>query len=305
MNYPVVNSIDQLLKILRKYRFQFSGNSFADTFIFRGVGNESWALLPSVLRTFSEKQVSQKRDKYFSAGTDIYRTDERQILQHFQKEASSYLPQISASNHFSWMQYAQHYGVPTRLLDFTSNPLIALFFCCISCDDKDGALWIINTADYHNWFYQDSFFAFNGPITDQEIIESVLSFFHEVIEEPPREALPEICCPVLFIPEYIDNRMASQSSRFLLWAKNKDPLEKMVSDKNWMTLSRDGVGLVGGEDSRFLAKVIVPSNFKHAILNQLCTLGVSERTIFPGVEGIGKFIERFHRNHPDDISLHF
>jgi len=256
-----------------------------------------------VYRVFETEQRSRIADQWFRAGENIYRSGERSILGHFQKEASSYLPTIPASDKFTWLQYAQHYGVPTRLLDFSANPLVALFFCCYIADEQDGALWAINTLHYQNWLHSDPFCLAKKEFSNIELIASALKSITDNGSESCKKAKLEISRPVIFIPEYIDNRMASQASRFLLWGSDNRALESMVSDENWMVLSDSGIAYGDFNDKRFLAKVVIPSNMKHTILAQLSTLGISERSIFPGVEGIGKYIERFHRNHPDDITL--
>ena len=86
-------------------------------FVFRGQ-NGDFALLPAVARNKP------------SIKTDV----ERQILQEFKRKAKGLFPlEHLKDNDGSWLIYAQHYGVKTRLLDWTRNPLNALWF---SLDDN-------------------------------------------------------------------------------------------------------------------------------------------------------------------------
>lgn len=106
--------------------------------------------------------------------------------------------------------------------------------------------------------------------------------------------------PFLFIPAYIDQRMAAQSSRFLLWGADKRPLEEMISTEEEMNLSNDGVAYDIADDTRFLSKLIVPDLCKHDMLRELELMGISERTVFPGLDGIGKYIEQYYRYNIDN-----
>ena len=53
----------------------------------------------------------------------------------------------SADDELGWMQVAQHYGLPTRLLDWTQNAAVALFFACCHNPDNDGLVVILNPIE--------------------------------------------------------------------------------------------------------------------------------------------------------------
>lgn len=89
-------------------------------FVFRGMSNKNYRLTPKILR-----------EGYKFSSYD-------EPLSKFKQEAASYLRSICGDDNLLWMQYAQHFGVPTRLLDFSSNPLVALYFACKDDKDIDG-----------------------------------------------------------------------------------------------------------------------------------------------------------------------
>jgi hypothetical protein len=101
------------------------------TIWFRGQGDYSYKLLPSIFRQGEEFGV---------------KLNEPLMFQEFKRRSHD-----KSSNHnntYDWLTLMQHYGLPTRLLDWSTNLLVALYFCCISNKDKDGALFVFNPTSF-------------------------------------------------------------------------------------------------------------------------------------------------------------
>jgi FRG domain len=90
-------------------------------FVFRGQG-QNWPLIPTIGR-------DQRRYK-----PEI----ERQLLTVFKRLGRQYPDSSFASNDWEWLAIAQHYGLPTRLLDWTSNALVAAYFAAKGTETSDG-----------------------------------------------------------------------------------------------------------------------------------------------------------------------
>ena len=298
-----VHSLNDFLSILDKYKTQFSQTHRNGSFVFRGMSDMSWKLLPGVLREYTEEQKSSTVVGGSYSGK-IYSGYEYEILSHFRKEASGLLPHVSQKDDITWLQYAQHYGVPTRLLDFTANPLVAMYFCCQSESNSDGVIWIINTITFESWSQDEAICSDMGPdYTREAIMNSIMremrgDFDYGEVNGEPRAKKQR---PILFIPPYIDQRMSAQSSRFMLWGNNTSALENMTKEENAILLCPDGNTYRKAYDQRFLAKVVIPSGAKHGIMRELDLLNINEQSIFPGLDGIGRYINKHYKNNPDDI----
>ena len=97
-----------------------------DQIFYRGQADSSWGLTPSIARS---QHILDREDELFYEMLSLKPND-------FNNDSSTYEQLITM----------QHYGLPTRLMDLTRNPLISLYFSCIPSDKslaKDGALFLI------------------------------------------------------------------------------------------------------------------------------------------------------------------
>ena len=95
--------------------------------IFRGVSQASYELAPSIARIPAKDEKS--RFEF-----------EQEIFEEFQARAIPYLKREPKSK-IEWLFLAQHYGIPTRLLDWTTNPLVALFFATQKNNEHNFAVY--------------------------------------------------------------------------------------------------------------------------------------------------------------------
>lgn len=105
--------------------------SSPDTYWFRGHSDASWTLTPSALRY----DTKAKRDAALK------------LVSEFKRIAEIKLARPPGDDEdLKWVQIARHYGLPTRLLDWTENALIALYFSCEDTD-TDGLVFVLKPTD--------------------------------------------------------------------------------------------------------------------------------------------------------------
>lgn len=119
MKEIVVQSLEQFMSI------QYG---FPETDFFRGQSSSDYKLIPSVGRLFKKGQET------------VLKQYEKEIFEDFKRKYSLFTD-ARPKNDKEFLFLAQHYGLPTRLLDWTYNPLIALYFACCSNIDKDGVVF--------------------------------------------------------------------------------------------------------------------------------------------------------------------
>ena len=92
--------------------------------------------------------------------------------------------------------------------------------------------------------------------------------------------------PWIYKPDYREERMNMQSSIFMIWGAKRGELTSFVENKNYMTIENK----VENEGDGILCYIKIPSKYKEKILSQLNLCGVNQKFVYPGLDGVGRFI---------------
>ena len=124
-----VDDLSQIIGICK----QIIGEFNSEQAVWRGHGDAEWLLIPHVFRTDPEHP-------------EVPKYDECALIGNFQVRAPtrSHTKTPEPDDYFGWLFLAQHYGLPTRLLDWTENPLVALYFAVLEQEEaSDGCIWAL------------------------------------------------------------------------------------------------------------------------------------------------------------------
>lgn len=286
-----ISKLSDYLEAIEKLEEQYKGSPTSTTFIYRGHSSESYELLPGLFR--KHRHLADKEQELYITN-DIYGpVNEKDILNAFIQEASSTVS-IPNNELSKWAEYAQHFGAPTRLLDWSSNPLVALYFACVK-KENTGRVWMLHLSNYNRlWMRQ----------MEEPLRRSIRQIITDNIEGTSKYDYP-----IPYTPYYVDPRMSAQGSFFLAWGANHESFEEMFLKEEYeMAIpNNSGIRIYGvHEQTAFLFSFLIHSDRKVHLLRELDTVGINEKTLFPGLDGIGRYVEKkFHFDYNEAISWFF
>ncbi|GAU78571.1 FRG domain-containing protein [Fusibacter sp. 3D3] len=215
--------------------------------IYRGQNNSKYGLSTSLERLFqyaSEIGVKIEPNKNFPI--NYKRKYEKELLDEFKKSAHIYISNLPNENYqFEWLSIMQHFGVPTRLLDFTYSPFVALFFALDNAK-SDFAIFAIRSDNF--WEIE----------VDSELED--LKSNHEIM---------------IYEPIKSNERLLAQQGLFLVANTLKTPVERLINK---------AIPVNENNDSEFI-KYIFGKELRKEFFVLLKKMNITSTTLYPGFTG--------------------
>ena len=232
---------------------------FRSPFAFRGLASSDHSLTSTLVRLAGGK-------------ADVRRL-ELSLLRNFRKYARAEAPGADAI--WDWLALGQHRGLPTRLLDWTYSPLVALHFATEDPAefDRDGAVWCVDFVQANKQIPKGLQRMLREEGSDTFTVEMLAAF--ETLRS--FDALSRNPFVVFLEPPAVDRRIINQLALFSLMS---DPTA--VFD-DWMRAH-----------PKLCRRVIVPASLKWEIRDKLDLANVNERVLFPGLDGLSQWLARYY-----------
>ncbi len=251
---------------------------------YRGHADASWELLPKIQRGFN------------GADEELFRK-ERFYTNDFQARASIFKsPKPKLNEYANWLTLMQHYGLPTRLLDWSRSPLVALYFAVSEETEieKDACVWVLTPGKLNELERlekssqvddkeYDNTFIYN---MEHKTVSTMIytAFKRWELSDNKKAITPEdkkfdyrfktlrdkiVAC----YPTESDSRVYNQLAAFTVHNSTRK-LEDICNDKTLM-------------------KIIIPHEFKQTLLYELRVCGITDSYIYPDLEHLAKELKSF------------
>ena len=261
-----ITDIQQFSKFVQDIHRKFN-----NVLWYRGCGRYSWGLSPSLFR---------------HSKTDIVELLEleNQLMNRFKQRGYPFIQRVFADK-WELLFFMQHYGVPTRLLDWSENPYVALYFALTSAPatvvnnnlvySEDVSVWIFNPTMWNRHIF---------PQMGDDI--DILSPINErqlegyVPRENPRNDLQLIGdSPIAIYGTHNSQRIVAQRGVFTVFGKDRANMEDTYINRSFpqdaiikLRFSKDAVG---------------------DLQRSLWAIGITDSVVFPDLDGLAKEIKRF------------
>jgi hypothetical protein len=200
---------------------------------------------------------------------------ERHLLRNFVKYAEEH-PDARHDSMWHWLSLAQHHGLPTRMLDWTYSPLVALHFVTeqATAFGEDGVVWCV---DYHGVKsalpapLREVLDRESSDVFTPELLARAVGSLDELQAIAPQPAL-------LFLePPSLDRRIVTQYALFSLLTHVEADMQQWVA-----------------QHGRWCTRVVITARAKWEIRDKLDQANVTERVLYPGLDGLCRWLRRYY-----------
>lgn len=264
-----LNSIDEVMSIVMEQDYIASMDRYRSQYYYLGLPNSEFRLQTSLRRNC--KQLSKEL--------------EPSLLRNFIKYAVIDAPNIADS---VWRQLiiGRHHGLPSRLLDCSRSPLISLHFATSGQSlDKlgthDAVVWRIDVHELHDLLpeaYQVPLKREKASIYTVDMLQEVVGSLEQYDKDMGSSSM------VVIEPPSLDQRIINQYGNFLIVPSGIEDVEDFLNERTERTV-----------------RYIIPASLCWRIRDILDQMNISERIVFPGLDGLSAWLAR-HYYVKDNVS---
>lgn len=250
-----IKTADELIKFL---------NGLPNHFVFRGQADAGWKLESTLERVIGRHWSSENATKFEEHSYNAFRSKYHIYNQN----------EHTPESKLSWLSVMQHYGVPTRLLDFTESPYVALYFALESYDPLSGRDFSIYVIDYTAVMDRSLQFIQQRDTRFNETRKSINGRRDQVFDE----VVDRFSYDILWITEPLElnARMDRQSGTFLVSGNRESTIESVMNSTTY-------------KDCEIL-KVIVDSRLYESVYALLRKMSINAKSIYGDLAGLAKAI---------------
>lgn len=255
-NETRVESWDELVNLLYQGSWHEEIGRYRANNIFRGLNSVHYDLTTSLARLGGSRKL------------------EDHMLRAFRRYA--HRPELAETTIWNWLALAQHHGLSTRLLDWTYSPFVAMHFATANLDrfDLDGVIWAVNHRKTNVLLPQrlkDVLAEEGTDVFTAEMLDRVAGDLQEY------ERLSDEPFVAFFEPPSIDERIVNQYALFSLMSDPEVHLDR------WLC-----------EHPDVYRRIIIPAELKMEVRDKLDTANVTERVLYPGLDGLTRWLNRYY-----------
>ena len=261
----VIESWEHALKVLYADSWNPTAKKFVSPFVFRGLDRTDYKLVTSLQRLGANNP-------------DWIPRLEKHLIRTFKKYAHRDV--VFRDTDWHWLAMAQHHGLATRLLDWTWSPLVALHFATADMQSfqTDGLIWMVDIRGVRQELpvsLREQLQDYGTASFDVELLSDIKLNPWELVNYPDQLSTDGFM--LFFEPPSMDDRIINQ---FALFSILSDP---QISQDNWF-LSRP----------HLCRTVIIPADKKWEIRDNLDQANITERVLFPGLDGLSRWLNRYY-----------
>lgn len=304
----VVTSIDEFISAIK----QIYDNENTELW-YRGQRLSTRTLEPALYRSNLcyetednyGNMIMPRPKTYNFKGQEVRFPDQFKMLEKFKREVKKYnLAPALNMNEIEWLCFAQHCGMPTSLLDWSEDPMVALYFAISSIKlpiqdeekDNEAIVFVLNPSimnSYSTIWDTDN----NGDIIDVKYPIPVTEKNYQIFV---KHAI-ENNLPVCIKPHKLGYRMCRQSGNFMLYGTDVQPLDTRPAETV----------------KKFLQKIHIPYSAVQEMVDVLNALNITKKSIYGdeerlddigkdaramGVEQISKIVKQIKDEYQQRIA---